>query len=565
MNLRTIAAAAATALAAATVAVLGPTPLAHAGPADAPRAYDRYVTTPYGVAWQGNLCTGAWDAQGDKVKVASVAAAPLTAVYDETTCAITLTPYAGASGPFDVTFRLTDGTNLGDPVRLRITVGKDGDLAPVAQPDSFATGKDLKLIIPDMKATLAANDSDPEGHALTVISFSNPENAMLPGESLLGASQFGPNAYLYTPPTGFVGTRRFYYSVTEGSTVTRQLWTVEITDKGVPKTPVTAPDAYVAPKDGVLKVAKPNGVLGNDVDEDSAYMSVGAYTYPSHGTLTIDDTYNGTFTYTPKPGYVGPDEFEYVARDAENHQSGYTKVSLTVKTLAPVAGNDTFKVVRDGTLVIPMADLTANDSDGDSAFSVASTLPAANGTVVADYAAKTVTYTPKPGWTGNDFFGYRLQDPDGNVSNWATVSVGVVAPDVNQAPVSKNDAYSVHQGKSLVVPAAQGPLANDADLEAADIDIDVMGQPAHGDVTVVDKETGAFTYVPDATWNGVDTLTYTAVDPKGAVGAPATISITVVNDAPIAVDDHYTAISGEPLKVAAAAGVLANDTDPEGQ
>ena len=56
---------------------------------------------------------------------------------------------------------------------------------------------------------------------------------------------------------------------------------------------------------------------------------------------------------------------------------------------------------------------------------------------------------------------------------------------------------------------------------------------------LVNQGDGTFTYTPDPDFFGVDTFTYTITDPAGAVSAPATVTLTVtgVNDAPVAADD----------------------------
>jgi len=54
-------------------------------------------------------------------------------------------------------------------------------------------------------------------------------------------------------------------------------------------------------------------VLGNDTDADldplTAVLNVG----PTNGTLTLNP--NGSFTYTPNPGFSGLDAFTYHAND----------------------------------------------------------------------------------------------------------------------------------------------------------------------------------------------------------------------------------------------------------
>jgi hypothetical protein len=75
---------------------------------------------------------------------------------------------------------------------------------------------------------------------------------------------------------------------------------------------------------------------------------------------------------------------------------------------------------------------------------------------------------------------------------------------------------------------------------------------------------GSFSYTPNGDFNGTDIFTYVANDggPDSNTAA-VTITVTPTNDGPTAVADAYDAIEGETLNVAAL-GVLANDTDPDG-
>lgn len=56
---------------------------------------------------------------------------------------------------------------------------------------------------------------------------------------------------------------------------------------------------------------------------------------PEHGTITFDPV-TGKPIYTPDAGYNGPDDFEYVVRDANGNQSQPATVGITVSTPAKI-------------------------------------------------------------------------------------------------------------------------------------------------------------------------------------------------------------------------------------
>ena len=72
---------------------------------------------------------------------------------------------------------------------------------------------------------------------------------------------------------------------------------------------------------------------------------------------------------------------------------------------------------------------------------------------------------------------------------------------------------------------------------------------------------GGFTYTPAANYNGPDSFTYQANDGTANSNlATVTLTVSSVNDAPVAVADSYSTNEDTPLMVAAP-GLLANDSD----
>jgi VCBS repeat-containing protein len=171
------------------------------------------------------------------------------------------------------------------------------------------------------------------------------------------------------------------------------------------------------------------------------------------------------------------------------------------------------------------------------------------------------TYTPAANYSGADSFTYRVTD-DGSPpaqSNVATVSITVAAS--NDAPTAVNDTYNATEDTPLT-EAAPGVLANDTDPEGNPLTAAVVASVTHGTLTL--NANGSFTYTPAANYSGPDSFTYRASDGT-AQSNVATVTITVAgdNDAPTATNDSYNATEDTPLTVGVP-GVLANDTDPDG-
>lgn len=109
----------------------------------------------------------------------------------------------------------------------------------------------------------------------------------------------------------------------------------------------------------------------------------------------------------------------------------------------------------------------------------------------------------------------------------------------------------------------KGVLTNDFDPAGAELSARLISGPQNGELTW--NGDGTFSYTPDADYSGMDAFTYVASDGTEE-SAPTQVSITVtpVNDEPNRVADAYTAQEDFLLSVSAADGVLANDSDKEG-
>jgi VCBS repeat-containing protein len=331
-------------------------------------------------------------------------------------------------------------------------------------------------------------------------------------------------------------------------------------DSGAPTNnpPVAANDAYATNEDTTLNVAAP-GVLNNDADADGDTLTASKVSNHSHGSVTLNS--NGSFAYTPDSGYTGADSFTYRANDGQANSNTAT-VTINVDggtNNAPVAANDAYATNENTTLNVAAQGVLSNDTDADGDTLTASKVSNPSHGSVTLNSNGSFAYIPDSGYTGTDSFTYRANDGQAN-SNTATVTINVDGG-TNNAPVALNNTYSTDEDTALNV-ATPGVLGNDTDADGDPLTAIKVSNPSHGWVTL--NSNGSFTYTPTTNYNGSDFFTYRANDGQANSNtATVTITINVVNDAPVAVNDVYATDQDTNLNVAAP-GVLSNDTDADG-
>ena len=237
---------------------------------------------------------------------------------------------------------------------------------------------------------------------------------------------------------------------------------------------------------------------------------------------------------------------------------GHACLNVTVVHRVPLANNDAYSVNEDTTLAVAAPGVLANDTnvDGDGLTAILVSGPA-HGSVALNPDG-SFRYLGAANYNGPDSFTYKAND-GATDSLPATVSITVLP--VDDAPIAINDTYTINEDTLLSI-AAPGVLANDTDIEGDHLTAILVSGPAHGSLTL--NADGSFRYVAATNYNGPDSFTYKANDGfLDSTAAKVTITVQPVDDAPIAVNDAYT-INEDMLLSIAAPGVLANDTDVEG-
>ena len=381
------------------------------------------------------------------------------------------------------------------------------------------------------------NDTDPDGHPLAITSAS-PSAAH-------GTVACTAGACVYTPDANYNGPDSFTYAISDGHGGTDTA-TVSITVLPQNDAPVALDDSLTTAQGtpGSLNV------LANDTDVDGPSLSVSGAEHGAHGSVGC--TAAGICTYTPTPGYSGPDSFTYFISDGAGGIDQAT-VSVTVTPAAnqpPVADDETLTTAEDtaGQVNVLVGD---TDPDPGDTLTVTSLTPSASHGSVSCTAAGVCTYTPNANYHGPDSFVYTVSDGKGGQD---TGQVSITVTPVNDPPDAIDDSVTTAEDTEKVVRV----LDNDVDADGVGMILQSWTQPAHGTVTCG----ASCVYTPAANYNGPDSFTYTISGflHPGTDTATVSVTVTPVNDTPTTVDDELTT----PEDTAKSLNVLANDFDVDG-
>ena len=425
----------------------------------------------------------------------------------------------GVDGTYAVALTVTD--NDGATATATQTIVTT-NTAPVATADAYTTNEDVAV---DGNVLLdGVADSDADGDTLTVTANTNPLN---------GAVTVAANgAFTYTPNADFNGTDSLTYTVSDG--IATATATVTITVAPVNDAPVATDNAYTNIEDAaVTGNALTDGTPDSDADGD--VLTVTANTSPLNGTVTV--WADGVFTYTPNPDFNGSDSFGYTVSDGNGGTAAATvTVTLTPVNDAPVGNADAYTTDEDTAVSGNVLLDGTPDSDVDGDTLTARIGGNDNNGWASIWPSGDFTYSPSPNFNGSGRFSYYVSDGNG-ASDYVVVTI-TVNP-VNDAPVATDNSYTTSEDVSV----SGNVLLNgtpDSDIEGDALTVTANTNPLNGTVTM--PANGAFTYTPNADFNGSDSFSYTITDGNGGTATGA-VSITVnpVNDAPVAAFSHSCA------------------------
>ncbi len=325
------------------------------------------------------------------------------------------------------------------------------------------------------------------------------------------------------------------------------------------KPPVAADDTATVDEGGSVDITA-STLLANDTDSDNATLTVSAVGSAVNGTASLS-TDKTTVTYVHDGSETTTDSFTYTVSDGAATDTGTVTVTVTPVNDAPVASDDTATVAEGGTVEVTASTLLTNDTDAENAtLSVSAVDGAVNGAVSLSTDKTTATYVHDGSETTTGSFTYTISD--GAATDTATVTITVTP--ANDAPVAPSiPAQTAAEAMAFTyqAPAFTDPESDSLTYTAALSDGSAL--PAWLSFSAANR---TFTGTPlEADTPANLTIRVTATDdgtPSLSSSASFTLTVTAVNDAPVAVDDTATVAEGGTLEVTAST-LIANDTDAE--
>ena len=435
------------------------------------------------------------DPDGDMLSVAD-ASAGNGSVKINSDGTITYTPNANINGHDSINYTISDGHGGTDAATVAVTVTPVND-APITQDDVGVAHSPVTIDV-------LANDSDPDGDALSVTAASAPNGTVVINND---------NTVTYNPDDGFIGQDTLTYIVSDGNGGAATGKAVITVDSSVdPYVPVGGNAVFAEGEHEFNRSTSSAVILPNDASyeltEGTVELTFNADTVSlaRQGLLTKDAKYFGDgghfdILLEGNDVYVRLQstnaDYVILAKDAV--------VANTDYHVAVTFGGDGMKLYLNGDLV------GTNDYTGGLVGNEEPLVIGANEWASGDKTANKLL-DAFGGTIGKVFiYDHALSAHD----------IGILASGdfTNNAPQAVDDTVKTSQDTAVTI----NPLANDSDPDGQALLIGDLTGAEHGQL--VHNDDGSVTYTPDAGFSGTDTFQYTVTD--GMVDSTATVSVAV--------------------------------------
>jgi len=466
-----------------------------------------------------NLVVTALDPDG-VVPTLSALNLPLNATFVDNldgTGTFDFTPGYDQAGDYQVTFKAFDGV-LVDSEVVSITVlntNRDPVMDPIGN-RSMTEGDSLGITV---------TASDPDGIIPTLTTSLLPDNATFV-DNLDGSGDFS-----FVPDFTQDSAYNITFYASDGVSADSEVVTITVADAGNQPPVLDSIGSRVISEGSTLDIT----VVGTD--PDGTIPSLTAENLPLNATFVDNLDGTGSFQFIPDFTQAGSYGVTFIVSDGVLADS--EMVLITVQELgnqAPIIDSIGPQTVSEGDTLI--LDLSATDPEGHNiTFNYTST-PQVNGISLVDNLDGTGTLTYIPDYNAAGLVTIRIYaTDDGNPSLSGLERVDVTVTEVNQPPtIEPAGPFGVRVGKMLEFTL----VAHDSTAGEDGVIYWTVGN-LPDNATFVDNgdKTATFTFSPDISQVGVDTVRFIAIDdgvPPMSSDIYVEITVVATNQPPVISD-----------------------------
>ncbi|EPM7910613.1 tandem-95 repeat protein [Vibrio alginolyticus] len=490
-----------------------------------------------------DLLAGATDIEGDDLSVTGISYEGTDGVLtDNGDGTYSFAPNENFNGDVNFSFDVSDGTDtVSANVDVSVTPVND---PPVAGSTSYTVHEDNSITISD--AQLLANSSDLEGDvSIDSVSYSGSDGVLQIN---------GDGTYTFSPNENFNGevTLDVVVADEEGATdaTTAGITVLEVNDP-----PVAGPTSYTIDQDSVLTFSESQVLLNaSDVEGDVELVGI-SYDGPD-GIFTVND--DGTCSFAPNENFNGQVQLDVTIRDEDGAEVD-TVINVNVLPIndAPVSGDLAYSVDEDGAITLSQEQLLSQASDIEGDGLTASDLTVDGNATVTANDDGSFTITPDADFNGDIDIQFNITDGTDTIQATADLTVNPV----NDLPVPQDQQFSVEEDGTLQFTDAD-LLAGATDIDGDNLTVDGISYTG-SDGVLTDHGDGTYTFAPNENFNGDVSFSFGVSDGTETVPANVDVSVTPVNDPPVAGSTSYTVDEDNAITISDEQ-LLANSSDVEG-
>ncbi|EJL6723420.1 tandem-95 repeat protein [Vibrio alginolyticus] len=489
-----------------------------------------------------DLLAGATDIEGDNLTVEGVSYDGGDGILtDNGNGTYTFAPNENFNGDVNFSFDVSDGT---DTVSANIDVSVTPvDDAPVSGNLAYSVDEDGSIRL--SQEQLLSQASDVEGDALTASNLSVDGNATV--------TQNNDGSFTITPDADFNGDIDISFDISDGTNTVQA--TADLTVNPINDLPVPQDQQFSVEEDGTLIFTDADLLTGaTDIEGDN--LTVEGVSYDG-GDGILTDNGNGTYTFAPNENFNGDVNFSFDVSDGTDTVSANIDVSVTPVDDAPVSGNLAYSVDEDGSIRLSQEQLLSQASDVEGDALTASNLSVDGNATVTQNDDGSFTITPDADFNGDIDISFDISDGTNTVQATADLTVNPI----NDLPVPQDQQFNVEEDGTLQFTDAD-LLAGATDIEGDDLS--VTGISYEGtDGVLTDNGDGTYSFAPNENFNGDVNFSFDVSDGTDTVSANIDVSVTPVNDPPVAGSTSYTVHEDNSITISDAQ-LLANSSDLEG-